>query len=73
MRAASNSLRPVFHENRRSLVTRVPSDNDLLAACDKLHGGIIRACAMSGLCGLGVGCVWFLCVAIRAGVLPWSF
>lgn len=44
---------------------RVIGDNDLLAAC-RIQG---KAAAYAALAGLAVGCVWFLCVAWRAGVL----
>ncbi|KKL34015.1 hypothetical protein WR30_26135 [Burkholderia contaminans FFH2055] len=68
-----NSLQPVFPQNRRSLVTRVPSDNALLASCDQMHGYVAKGSAVATACGLAIGCVWFLCVAYRAGVLQWPF
>ncbi|WP_249180442.1 hypothetical protein [Burkholderia vietnamiensis] len=73
MQTSANSLQPIFHENKRSAVSRVPNDNDLLAACGEIHGYIIKGSLWALGCGLAVACVWFLCVAIRAGVLPWSF
>lgn len=68
-----NSLQPVFPQNRRSLVTRVPSDNALLASCDQMHGYVAKGSAVAAACGVAIGCVWFLCVAYRAGVLRWPF
>lgn len=64
-----NSLQPVFPQNKRSLVTRAPSDNALLASCDELHGYVVKGIAVAIACGVAIGCVWFLCVAYRAGVL----
>jgi len=73
MRIASNSLQPVIHKNRRSLVLIGASDNELLAACGELHGYIAKGSLWAFGSGLAVACVWFLCVAFRAGVLTWSF
>lgn len=52
-------------------IQRHADDNALLSACDELHTGIIKACAIAFASGGAVGCVWFLCVAYRAGVFPW--
>lgn len=73
MRIASNSLQPVIHKNKRSLVLVGATDNELLAACGELHGYIVEGSLWAVGSGLAVACVWFLCVAFRAGVLPWSF
>ncbi|RQR16146.1 hypothetical protein DF026_09920 [Burkholderia stagnalis] len=73
MQTTANSLQPVLRENKRSAVSRAPNDNDLLAACGELHGYIIKGSLCAFGSGLAVACVWFLCVAFRAGVLPWSF
>ncbi|HDR9036084.1 TPA: hypothetical protein QDB07_003592 [Burkholderia vietnamiensis] len=73
MQTTANSLQPVFHDNKRTLVSRVPNDNDLLAACGELHGYFIKGSLWAVGSGVAVACVWFLCVAFRAGVLPWSF
>ncbi|WP_227893650.1 hypothetical protein [Burkholderia vietnamiensis] len=72
MRAA-NSLQPVIHKNKRSLVLIGATDNELLAACGKLHGYIVKGSLWALGSGVAVACVWFLCIAFRAGVLPWSF
>ncbi|MEW9586271.1 hypothetical protein [Paraburkholderia sp. DGU8] len=50
-------------------MNRTACDNDLLAACYHVHGGLIKAFGMMLVCGAAVGCVWFLCVAYRAGAL----
>lgn len=71
MRIASNSLQPVIHKNRRSLVLVGASDNELLTACGGLHGYVIRGSLWAMGSGIAIACVWFLCVAFRAGVLPW--
>ncbi|AXK61505.1 hypothetical protein CN645_30405 [Burkholderia sp. IDO3] len=68
-----NSLQPVFPQNKRSLVTRAPSDNALLASCNELHGYVAKGSAVAMACGAAIGCVWFLCVAFRAGALTWPF
>ncbi|MBU9439926.1 hypothetical protein KTE91_33160 [Burkholderia multivorans] len=68
-----NRRQPVFHENKRSLVTRVTNDNALLASCDRVHGYVAKGSAVAILYGIAIGCVWFLCVAYRAGVLTWPF
>lgn len=47
-------------------MNRAPHDNALLASCDRTYG---RLALLSALTGIGIGCVWFLCVAWRAGVL----
>ncbi|NDV77294.1 hypothetical protein [Burkholderia cenocepacia] len=73
MHATSNSLRPVIHKNKRSLVLVGASDNELLAACGEIHGYFIKGGLWAFGSGFAVACVWFLCVAFRAGVLPWSF
>lgn len=71
MRIASNSLQPVIHKNKRSLVLVGVSDNELLAACGDLHGYFIKGCLWAFGSGLAVACIWFVCVAFRAGALPW--
>jgi len=47
-------------------MNRAACDNALLASCDRAYG---RLALLSALTGVAVGCVWFLCVAWRAGVL----
>ena len=49
-----------------------PVDNALLASCHRVHSYALKASLWAVGSGIGVGCVWFLCVAVRAGVLPWS-
>ncbi|AIO25753.1 hypothetical protein [Burkholderia cepacia] len=71
MRLASNSLQPVIHKNKRSLVLLGASDNELLGACGEIHGYVIKGSLWAGGNGIAVACVWFLCVAFRAGVLTW--
>ena len=61
MRLASNNLQTVIHKNKRSLV--------LLAACGELHGYTIKGSLWACGCGIAAACVWFICVAFRAGVL----
>ncbi|RQT74786.1 hypothetical protein [Burkholderia cepacia] len=73
MRIASNNLQPVIHKNKRSLVLVGSTDNELLAACGEIHGYIVKGSLWAVGSGLAVACVWFLCVAFRAGVLSWSF
>ncbi|WP_175994336.1 hypothetical protein [Burkholderia vietnamiensis] len=73
MQPASNSLQPVIHKNKRSLVLLGTTDNELLAACGEIHGYIVKGSLWALGSGLAVACVWFLCVAFRAGVLSWSF
>lgn len=73
MQPASNSLQPVIHKNKRSLVLIGATDNELLAACGEIHGYIVKGSLWALGSGLAVACVWFLCVAFRAGVLSWSF
>lgn len=68
-----NNPQPAFPQNNRSLVTRVPSDNALLAVCDQMHGYVAKGSTVAAACGIAIGCVWFLCVAYRAGVLAWSW
>lgn len=46
-------------------MNRAPHDNALLASCDRLYSRVVVAFGT----GVGIGCVWFLCVAWRAGVL----
>jgi hypothetical protein len=46
-------------------MNRFYPDNDLLAAC-RMQG---KAGLYAAAAGVAVGCVWFLCVAYRAGVL----
>jgi hypothetical protein len=50
-------------------MNRAACDNDLLASCDELRGRVLKACGIVAAYGVAVGCVWFLCVAWRAGVL----
>ncbi|KVF22909.1 hypothetical protein [Burkholderia cepacia] len=71
MRIASDSLQAVIHKNKRSLVLVGASDNELLAACGELHGYFVKGSLWAFGSGLAVACVWFLCVAFRAGVLTW--
>ena len=73
MRIASNSLQPVIHKNKRSLVLIGAGDNELLAACGDFHGYIIKGSLWAAGSGIAAACVWFICVAFRAGVLTWSF
>ncbi|TES73980.1 hypothetical protein E2P84_20460 [Burkholderia cepacia] len=73
MRIASNNLQSVIHKNKRSLVLVGATDNELLAACGEIHGYIVKGSLWAVGSGLTVACVWFLCVAFRAGVLSWSF
>ncbi|SDI64706.1 hypothetical protein SAMN04487926_12127 [Paraburkholderia steynii] len=47
-------------------MNRAAADNDLLAACERAHG---RVALYSLATGVAIGCVWFLGVAYRAGVL----
>jgi len=44
---------------------RAAHDNELLAAC-KLQRGFGLYCLATGF---AIGCVWYLCVCFRAGVL----
>ncbi len=44
-------------------MNRPPCDNDLLLACDRLHGRILRVVGA----GLVIGLFWYVLVAIRAG------
>lgn len=73
MMTALNRPQPVFRENKRSLVTRVTNDNALLASCDRVHSYVAKGSAVAILYGIAIGCVWFLCLAYRAGVLTWPF
>ncbi|MDR8400082.1 hypothetical protein NE850_27615 [Paraburkholderia sp. USG1] len=50
-------------------MNRAACDNDLLAACYHVHGRAAKLFGMMLLCGIAVGCAWFLCVAARAGAL----
>lgn len=63
-----NRRQPVFPQNKRSLVTRAPRDNALLASCDELHRYVVKGIAVAMAYGVAIGCVWFLCSAYRAGV-----
>lgn len=47
-------------------MNRAAADNALLAACDRTYG---RVALYSLALGVAIGCVWFLGVAYRAGVL----
>ncbi|MDR8398250.1 hypothetical protein NE850_18065 [Paraburkholderia sp. USG1] len=47
-------------------MNRAACDNDLLAACDRVHA---RTALIAVLTFVGIGCGWFLCVAIPAGAL----
>jgi len=49
-------------------MNRAACDNALLAACDELHGKVMRGAAVA-LVGIGIGAFWYLLVAYRAGVL----
>ncbi|PRH11001.1 hypothetical protein C6T61_07485 [Burkholderia multivorans] len=71
MMTVLNRRQPVFRENKRSLVMRAANDNALLASCDRVHGYVAKGSAVAILYGIAIGCVWFLCVAYRAGVLTW--
>ncbi|WP_081074383.1 hypothetical protein [Burkholderia pseudomultivorans] len=73
MMTVLNRRQPVFHENKRSLVTRVTNDNALLASCDRVHGYVAKGSAVAILYGIAIGCVWFLCVASRTGVIRWPY
>lgn len=52
-------------------MNRVLNDNALLRDInrlkdvDRIYGGM----GVAALYGIGIGCVWFLCVAFKAGVL----
>jgi hypothetical protein len=50
-------------------MNRAACDNDLLASCDELHGRLLKALCMVAAYGGAIGCVWFLCVSFRSGVL----
>ncbi|WP_171915439.1 hypothetical protein [Paraburkholderia xenovorans] len=50
-------------------MSRAACDNALLAACDDLHGQFLKVLAMAFLTFIGIGCVWFLCLAVPAGAL----
>ncbi len=58
---------------RSAPIHQPPIENALLASCDRVHGYALKASLWAVGSGIGVGCVWFLCVAVRAGVLSWSF
>lgn len=73
MRTSLNSLSPVLRDYKQSSVSRAQNDNALLASCDRVHGYVAKGSAVAILYGLAIGCVWFLCVAYRAGVLTWPF
>ncbi|WP_193727659.1 hypothetical protein [Paraburkholderia franconis] len=47
-------------------MNRVAFDNELLAACERTHA---VTALLAFLTFIGIGCVWFLCVAIPAGAL----
>lgn len=49
-------------------MNRAPYDNALLASCDRFYGRAARVCA-AVLVYVGIGVVWYLCVAIPAGAL----
>jgi hypothetical protein len=44
-------------------MNRAPCDNDLLVACDRLHGRVLRVVGA----GLVIGIGWYVLVALRAG------
>ncbi|MCA8430072.1 hypothetical protein [Burkholderia seminalis] len=73
MPTVADSLQPEMHKNKRSLVLAGSTDNELLAACGDLHGYIIKGSLWVVGSGIAVACVWFLCVAFRAGVLAWPW
>ncbi len=73
MMTVPNRPQPVFHENKRSLVTRATNVNALLASCDRVHGYVAKGRAVAIAYGIAIGCVWFLCVAYRDGVLTWNY
>jgi hypothetical protein len=52
-------------------MTRVMNDNALLGDIKRLESvsRIHKAIGMAGAYGVAIGCVWFLCVAFRAGAL----
>jgi len=56
---------------RSAPIYQPPVDNSLLASCHRIHGYAANASLWVAGSGIGVGCVWFLCVAFRAGVLTW--
>jgi hypothetical protein len=46
-------------------MNRIECDNALLASCDRVHKGVALVAALTGA---GIGCFWYLCVAVKAGV-----
>jgi hypothetical protein len=44
-------------------------ENDLLSACYDVHGRLAKIFGMMLVCGVAIGCVWFLCVAVPAGAI----
>lgn len=46
-------------------MNRVECDNALLASCERMHRGLA---VIAALTGVGIGCFWYLLVALRAGV-----
>ncbi|WP_244137691.1 hypothetical protein [Burkholderia sp. BCC1644] len=66
MRATLNRLTPVFRGYSRSVVSRAANDNALLASCARVHRSITIGAAFGLFVCVGV--LWYLLVAIRAGV-----
>jgi hypothetical protein len=52
-------------------MNRAINDNALLRDIERFEdvGKIYKTIGVMALSGIGIGCVWFLCVAYRAGVL----
>jgi hypothetical protein len=53
-------------------MNRALNDNALLHIArlervDQLYSGILKTSMIAGLTGVGIGCFWYLVVAIRAG------
>ncbi|WP_250500565.1 hypothetical protein [Caballeronia sp. GAWG1-5s-s] len=56
------------------MMERALDDNALLHIArlervDQIYSGILRFGLMTFLTGVGIGCFWYLLVALRAGVL----
>ncbi|WP_250501942.1 hypothetical protein [Caballeronia sp. AZ7_KS35] len=52
-------------------MNRAMNDNALLRDIPRLQDAnkMIKAVGIAGLCGIGIACVWFLCVAVPAKAL----
>jgi uncharacterized iron-regulated membrane protein len=59
--------------NSSHALTDLPGDfemeNDLLAAGHDVHGRLAKIFGMMLVCGVAIGCFWFLCVAVPAGAI----